>query len=551
MDASPTPLKADQAGSLRPLLVVGGVAVLMALVFLLPRREDGASPAAVVTAPPALELDEPPAWALQRGADDEVLRALDRLDWGGPGALLASRETLEPHAGTLAPLILSRLRSLSADRSVLASKLVELLAGEDLAAPGVVDALVLRARSTSALEAKAALRVLADSDNATALDGILPRLMDGDLEVRSFARAALARVAQRGNRTAQEVILAELEASPQDPDLAYLTVLGDFQDRRRVENVLHTLERSPYDEPALIARTTLLRLGDPDAERAFKQMLAGNNRIARQNALNALVASGRILGWESFDTIVGLGDERDVLPAVSLLDLAVERGDPNAGHAMDLLEALAANRSNNVHTYVTGLLYNRGHPWAVESTRVELNQFVGGQLSETISRVIGGPADLQPEMASLALKRLQTQTLRDQDRELLLRLLAHVAPELGADPIVREALDESSPLAPLMLPQLSRLGTVGLKRLEQELGTPQGDALFIRVAGDQRSGAALPGLERILLAPGTDPALRLSALDCIGRLRDGPRAEVLRRAVGQLNDPELSARARLVFWNYL
>ena len=549
MDAQPTPLNADRS-TLRPLLVLAGVAVVMALVFLLPRRDAG-SPASVAAELPALELDEPPAWATQRGADDEVLRALDRLDWGGPGALQASRETLERHAGTLAPLILPRLSGLGPDRAALASKLIEVLGREDPATPGLLDALILHAQSPSGLEAKAALRVLAESRDHRALDGILPRLMDADLAVRSYARAALSQVARRGDVVAQNVILGELEQQPLDPDLAFLTVAAEFEDRSRVEALLRAAERSPYEEPALVARTALLRLGDPDAERAFHEMLAGSDSFARLNALNALVASGRVLGWERFDGIIRGGTYEEILPVVDLLELSVERGDPEANRAMDMLEALAADRGNSVHTLVTDRLYARAQPWAVETTRAEIEQAVGGQLAGTVSRVLSGPADLQRGMAELAVKRLATQTLRETDRELLMRLLAHTAPDLGVEPIVREALDEQSAIAPLMLALLARLGPVGLQRLQAELGTPAADALFIRVAGETRSGAALPGLERILLDPAVDPALRRAALDALGRLKGGPRAELLRKVVAATNDREFAARARLVFWNYL
>jgi hypothetical protein len=280
-------------------------------------------------------------------------------------------------------------------------------------------------------------------------------------------------------------------------------------------------------------------------------MLSGGDLVARRNALYALVAAGRVLGWDTFDQIIRSGIVEDIAPVVDLLELTVERGDPEAARAMDLLEALAADRSNSVHVLVTERLYARSHPWAVESTRVELNQFVGGQLAAVVSRIIGGPVELHREMAELASTRLETQTLRDQDRELLMRLLAHTAPELGVEPIVREALDETSPLAPLMLSLLVRMGPVALARLERELGAPQVDALFIRVAGEARSGAALPGLRRILLSPTTERPLRLAAVDCIGRLRDGPRAELLREALAAQDDRELAAHARLVFWNYL
>ena len=43
--------------------------------------------------------------------------------------------------------------------------------------------------------------------------------------------------------------------------------------------------------------------------------------------------------------------------------------------------------------------------------------------------------------------------------------------------------------------------------------------------------AALPGLERILLAESTPPPVRQAALDCLALLRDGPRAECLRGVV--------------------
>src|SRR5678816_186272 len=101
---------------------------------------------------------------------------------------------------------------------------------------------------------------------------------------------------------------------------------------------------------------------------------------ARRNALNALVASGRVLGWESFEAIVRSKVSEEILPVVSLLELSVDHGDPEAARAMDLLEALAGDPGNSVHAVVTDRLYTRQHPWAVETTRAELEQVVGGQL---------------------------------------------------------------------------------------------------------------------------------------------------------------------------
>ena len=166
---------------------------------------------------PRLELDEPPAWAVQRGAEDEVLRALDRLDWGGPGALQASHEVLERHAGSLAPLVLPRLKGLGPDRAVLASKLIEVLGNEDPATPGLLDTLIDRARSPSGLEAKAALRVLAESREHRALDGILPRLMAPISACAASRARRLAQVARRGDLARAGRDPDHLEGQPQDP----------------------------------------------------------------------------------------------------------------------------------------------------------------------------------------------------------------------------------------------------------------------------------------------------------------------------------------------
>ena len=58
-------------------------------------------------------------------------------------------------------------------------------------------------------------------------------------------------------------------------------------------------------------------------------------------------------------------------------------------------------------------------------------------------------------------------------------------------------------------------------------------------------------LERIAIEDGRDPVLQQYALDCIVRVGDGPRADVLRRVATARGSQEVRKRAYLLFWNYL
>jgi hypothetical protein len=539
------------------VLPTAAILIVLGLVFLLPQRGDRAGPSAG-GAPahplPRLELDEPPAWAVQRGSD-EILRQLDRLEWGNPMALRAAFEQLEKHRGTLAPELLSRLRALGDARPVLSSKLLELLAGEDPETPGLMDEFVLRALSDSSLEAQTALRALADVRHPRALDGILPRLMDADLEVRGFARAALAQQARQGNAEAQAIVLAELDLDPAAPDLAFLAVLDHLGEDERVTELLRRIVVEAPPDISLIARTALVRRGDPEQMALFEEMMAGDDPYARINALRGLAAIRMVLGWEHWRTIARRGEPEEVLPLAEIMQAAMDSGHPQAVLAADLLETLATDPTNGVHVEITTRLYQRLHPWAVEATRVDIQEAVGGMLTQTVDRVIDGPAGLQPDAAELARQRLASDaSLREGDRLLLCRLLAHVAPDASAGLLVDYALGRqgaSPELAALMPTLLTRVGLPALDVLERELGDPEADALYVRIAGDLRSGAALPGLERILMAEDSSRELKLAALESVALLREGNRAELVRAAAQRWSDPELRERARLVFWNYL
>jgi hypothetical protein len=379
--------------------------------------------------------------------------------------------------------------------------------------------------------------------------------MDADLEVRGYARSALAEQARRGQAEARGIILTELAYDTANPDLAYLAVLDHLGDEDRVTELLQSVvARAPRDI-GLIARTALVRRGDPESIAVFEEMVGGEDPYARINALRGLAAIRKVLGWEHWDEIARRGEPQEVLPLAEIMQAAMDTGHPQAVKAADLLEALAADRTNGVHVEITTRLYNRLHPWAVEATRVEIQQAVGGLLTQAADRVIAGPPELQRDVAELALERLRTDVLRDSDSLLLYRLLAHAAPDLAAGPLVDCVLgrdDSSRELARLVTTLLARVGAPALTALERELGDPRADVLFVQLAGDLRSGAALPGLERLLMDERKDVELRLAALDCLGLLRDGPRAELLRTAADRwVGDPQFRERARLIFWNYL
>jgi len=523
------------------------------LVFLLPRRPEGGASQGASQGLPLLALDDPPAWAVQRGGD-EVVRCLDRLDWGGHDALVASQRALEKHRGRLAPVLLQRLRATPDDNPVLQSKLVELLAGEDSTAPGVLDELLKRALSPHPLVTKSALRVLAGVRDQRALDGIVPHLFDQDVDVRSYARGALAQRARGGESDSQAIILAELSQSLGDPDMAYLAVLRNFPDDAELRAVLQQVVKVSGGSARMVALASLLALGDPDAAAAYEDLLAVPEVSVQVDTLRTAATAGKVVGEVHWDRIARAQNYTLTIALAGVLVLAYDTGHPSAPHAAEILERIASDLTDPARTDVITLLYNRSHPLAVETTRQELMHLVGLSLDRTLARVIEGPDALKPGFAELALERLQDTSLRPEERGLLIRMLAYVAPERGTELAVRFALQQdgaTAEAAQSMRAILPVLGPPGLARLAREIGTPEGNALFMEDAGYLGSGDALPDLQRLILDPSTSRQQREEGLDTLARLRDGPREETLRAVIDQLDDPALRERGRLLFWNYM
>ncbi len=554
---------ADTAGT--PARSVGltllAVAALLALVFLLPTREEGATrPVGNRLRTIALELDEPPEWARMRG-HDEITRCLDRLAWGSHEAVQAAREVLALHAGKLAPDILARLAALGNSDPVLSAKLIELLGAEDPEAPGVLDELVSRALSFSGLESRAALRVLSRVDHPRSVNAIRTRLFDQDLEIVGYARGALAELARRGSDEARETVLAELEADPVDVDMAYLAVAAGLPRDDRTDALLHRMAAEGQGTVRLVALTGLLARGDPMAVAVFEEMISSIDADVRLQALRAAGSANAVLGQAQWEPMLDM----DVYPLsaalVRILFTAVDSGHPDAARALQLLERAASDPAYSVQTMVLDALFVRRHPNVIEGLRADLPVVKGSALALTVDRIITGPREwpadlaLRAELAQMALARLQgEQDLRDGDRVVLCRLVADIAPEASADLLVdyalgRHGVDRS--VSEGVIDDLATLGDTGLECLARELGTPEGDALAVHAAAETGSPAALPLLEQLLLAEGTAADTRRAALDCLARVPSGPREELLRRVLERVADPELRRHAQLVFWNYL
>jgi HEAT repeat protein len=534
----------------------GAVVLLLALLYLLPQRADPEQAGPIqarVLELPALQLDEPPGWARQRGVD-EVVRLLDRMGWGGHQVIIAARQSLERFAGELGTEILARLAAIGESDPVLASKLVELLGNEDVATPGLVLELVHRAHSRSDLVAKAALRVLSHVNDPRAVQGIVSRLFDPDPDLRAHARGALAERARRGDEVAQGIVLDELAFEASDPDLAFLVVLPDFAPADRTLQVLESIAAQTGGAVRLVAQTALLKMQDPEAEAAFEEMVTSDDAWLRIEALNSAYTSGRVIGESSWDKMFTGGFRDELLALARILSLSIDTGHDSAAHAMNLLEALAADPNSSVASEVTGALFDRRHVWAVEATRLQIQQRIGAGLSLTVDRIINGPAEFFPDFSDLAVQRISESELGDSEQVLLLRLLAHIAPEKSAPLIldfVRHRQDVPKVVMDAVLALLPQLGPGGVQLLSGQLDTDDDRILFIYMAARVGSGAAIPGLREILLAEDVSVGLRIEALDCIARLRDGPREDTLREVLDQLNDPTLRERARLLFWNYL
>ncbi|MBM3985340.1 MAG: hypothetical protein FJ296_06595, partial [Planctomycetes bacterium] len=483
----PTPRTGS--GPLLPLLAVAGLA---ALVFLLPSREGAAPPAPVHQrlAAVRVELDEPPEWARARGVD-EVVRCLDRLDWGSHAAAAAARETLDRHAGQLAPELLARLAAVGNSDAVLSAKYVELLGGEDPLSPGVLDELVARGLSFSALEARAALRVLARVTHPRAVNAVRTRLFDQDPEVVGYARGALAEQARRGSEEARQAILDELERDPVDVDMAFLTVAASFPAGDRAERVLRQVAERSAGTVHFLALAGLLARGDAAAGVEFEAMLRDGDMELQQHVLRTLATTRSVLGQDLWDTLVVQDAYPLCAPLVQILLSAMDQGHPDAARALTLLERIASDPTASVQAEARAGLFARRHPNAIEAARHDLQVLVGGQLVLVVDRIVSGPTDrpadlvLRAELAELAILRLRTDTgLTDPDRVSLCRLLTVIAPEAGADVLVEHALERgvSRAVADAVTDQLAVAGVPALERLALEASDPRAAALLVFVA---------------------------------------------------------------------
>ncbi len=552
-----------------PLLPAAVVLLVLGLVFLLPGRDPGsagpggpfilpgsaavgADVAAALLGLPRPELVEPPAWVLQRGGKDPILRSLDRLSWGSHDAIRASVETLEQHPEGLAEEVLSRLTALGESDIIHASKLVAMLAYDRGRTPGVLEELTWRALSESALVAKAALRVLGEHPDPVALAAILDRRNDPLEDVRDVARAALADQVRLGNEEALLYMLQDLEARPHLSDPRYLVALEGIEATPRALSVLRRIaEVAPYED-RVRALGVLLAKGDVDATHEVERMLESEDYIARGNGLRMAAKSGRVVGADQWREIVERGERDLCLFLLAILDRAIKTGDENADLAVELVERMAQDPTHAAQVESLDVLFSIGHPWGVERTRTELLTAEGPYLAQTVERIERVGGGLTPEFVELAFRRLEEPGLGDVERLLLCRLVAATDARRGADMLVRYVLEGVNQEGVLeLVNQLVTLGPWGLARLEQEVGTDRGAALYVFVASHVGDAGCLPTLERISTDMSVDPVVRQHALDAIVRVHDGPREDTLRRVAQALGDPAVSDRAYLLFWNYL
>lgn len=565
MDTTPASIPATRTASRPPLrmaLPLLAVVALLGLVFLLPSRDERGTRPGVADrlSTVRVELDQPPDWARSRGRD-EIVRCLDRMSWGSHASIEASRGVLRAHAGQLAPELLARLE-LAGDRDPpLASKLVELLGAEDTTNPAVLDELVRRALSFSALEAKAALRVLSHVNHQRSLDAIRTRLFDVDPDVVGYARGALARLAQRGNEQGRDIVLSELESDPVDVDLAYLTAAASFPADERTDLVLRKIAARGGGTVRLVALTGLVAREDAEAMASFEQMLREGDFELKVEVLRATSAANRVLGQDQWEGLLHTNSYSLCGPLVNVLLTAYDTGHPSAVRAMELLERAATDRSCVVQGDVLDALFARRHPNTIEGARQDLQHVVGVQLGLVVDRIIAGPNEIasdrqvRSDLAELAVQRLERDTaLADADRVTLCRLLTTIAPDRGADVLVNYALGRhvSALVSEGVADLLPAAGEPVIARLGRDLGTPQADELMVFVAAQGKSGASLPFLQRLLCSTATAPRVRQAALDALGLVREGPREALLRTVLDECPlDEGLRQRAQLVFWNYL
>lgn len=548
-----------------PLLPTLVLALLVGLVWLLPgRRQDhgsglpilpgasvaGADVALLLSQLPPLDLVEPPPWALERGVDP-VARALDRLSWADHGALVASRETLAQVAGAVSGQVLARLRDAGDRDPVLASKLVLLLSDDPAPSDELVEEVVRRALSPSGIVARAALRVLAGLEHPAALGGIVPRLHDADLELRQVARGALAERVRTGDGEARQFVIDELEATATDPDLEFVTALGECAADERALAVLRRVEREAGFGPSLAARASLLVHDDPGARARVEEMIASEDDIDRQNGLRMAALCGRVVGQPSWMELVAGRRRAEISFLMPVLLRAIRTGHDDALLAMELLEEMALDPSHGSQSEALGVLLMEAHPIAMERTRFELQEAVGAFLGATVDRLVVAGPPVAVQFLPLVLGRLDGPATAEPERVVLSRYLASVAPEAGAAIVVADLLDGDPDHAGARLPLLGQIGAEALPELMPRIREDRAAGLLIYLASVTGLPQTLPALETLLLDEGRDAGLRQLALDAVARLRGGPREEVLRRLALALRDPQVSTRARLLFWNYM
>lgn len=546
--------------NLLPLLAV---LVILGLVVLAPRPEEGGPiedlPGAASAGPDVasallelrpLELGEPPGWALQRGSRDPVKRSLDRLIWGPHPAQLASRDLLAAHEGKLAPLVLGRLTALGETDPILVAKLIPALGRPGERTPEVLEELNRRALSTNGLVAKSALRVLRDIASSQALGAALARRHDDDESIRSLARAVLCEACRRGSSEARAYILEDLREHPGTPDTIYLSALGESPWDAETVELLRSLRDHVDVSDGFVVLGALLSLGDEAAAAELHDLVKSADPGTRTNALLMAAQSRRVLAPDIWEGTVRQRQRNEVLVLMSMMGRAIRDGTAEAPLAFELLQAMAYDASHPVQLEALDMLFAFGDAWAVERTRSELLDESGLYLQQTAERILQGAGPLRSEMLNVALGRLKQQN-DGVDRYVLLTLVAQLDPENAADPVIRMLMSEQLASRGAMLPALVSLGEFGLARLEQELESDRGAGLYLLAAAHVRSPAALPVLEELATREGFDMALRRQAMDGIVRLAGGGRGEALRRVANAVDDPEVSKRAKLLFWNYL
>ncbi|RKY21939.1 MAG: hypothetical protein DRQ55_02630 [Planctomycetota bacterium] len=549
-----------------PLLPTLVVLVLVGLVLLLPDRKPstpaGSGPilpgsaaagqdlAMLLSQLPQLELTQPPDWAQSRGVD-AVARHLDRLEWAGHAVLVSSRQALGREGGKHTDQILARLADLGPNDPILLVKLIALLGDDPDPSPRAIEELVGRALSNSAYVARAALKVLAYCPDDAAIGGILPRLHDADNEVRAYARAALAERVRRGDPEARAYLLDELERTAADPDLAFVTVLGESDADERGLALLQRVVSEAGPGESMAALASLLVHDDPESVERVEAMLAGEDLVARINGLRMAAMAGNILGQESWVQLVAERDRSSVLALMSLMVRAINSGHESALLAVQLLEQMAVDPAHPCQSEALDALLQQEHPIAVERTRNELQLALGAYLGVTVDRLIRAEPAFAREFAPLAEARLDDPATANSERICLCRLLSSVAPELAAPRVVRWALEGDPALALPMISMLGGLGSQAVAVLAPQLEQDRAAGLLIFMASTAGTASMLPLLEAIVLDERHDQTLRIMALDAMVRLDAGPREAVLRRVAKALDDPEFSERARLLFWNYL